>query len=436
MYLTKRFYIALTAIILVIGLGYLAPWCFILGKGLLVVFALAVVAEIAMLYWGKRIHTFRTCSDRFSNGDDNDVAIRLESSYAFPVRLEVIDEAPVIFQRRDISYRVGMKAREGKTLHYKLRPTERGTYSFGQIRVFASTLAGFTQRRYTLGAPEEVKVYPSYLMLRKYEFMAISDTLTEQGIKRIRRVGNHTEFEQIKDYVAGDDFRTINWKASARKHQLMVNVYQDEKSQHIYNVIDSGRIMQQTFNGMTLLDYAINASLVLSYIALKKSDKAGILPFCEHADTILPADKRADQMHRILEMLYAHHTDFGESDYSALCVAVRRHISKRSLLIIYTNFDSPNAMQRQLPYLRQLARKHCLLVVFFKDMETADYVKQKPQTVEDYYRQVIAEKYLYEQRKIASTLTKNGIHTLLTAPEALSVNVINKYLELKARNMV
>ena len=436
MYLTRRFYITFTAIILIIGLGYLFPWCFTLGKGLLVAFAVLIFTELVMLYAGKRMHAFRTCSDRFSNGDDNDVAIRLESSYAFPVRLEVIDEAPTIFQRRDISYKLSLRKLEGKTLHYKLRPTQRGMYDFGRIRVFVSTVTGMIQRRYTLGQPMVVKVYPSYLMLQKYEFMAISDSLTEQGVKRVRRVGNHTEFEQIKDYVAGDDFRTINWKASARRHQLMVNVYQDEKSQHIYNVIDSGRIMQQTFNGMTLLDYAINASLVLSYIALKKSDKAGILPFCENANTILPADKRGDQMHRILEMLYAHHTDFGETDYSALCVAVRRHISKRSLLIIYTNFDSPNAMERQLPYLRQLARQHCLLVVFFNDMETSDYVKVKPTSVEDYYRQVIAEKYLYEQRKIASTLIKNGIHTLLTAPEALSVNVINKYLELKTRNVI
>lgn len=436
MYLTRRFYIALTVVILVIASGHYLPWCFTFGKVLLVVLALVLVAETVMLCWGKRIHAFRTCSDRFSNGDDNDVAIRLESSYAFPVNLEVIDEAPVVFQRRDIAYKVPMKKRDGKTLHYKLRPTERGMYDFGRIRVFASTPGGLIQRRYTLGQPLVVKVYPSYLMLQKYEFMAISDSLTEHGIKRIRRVGNHTEFEQIKDYVAGDDFRTINWKASARRHQLMVNVYQDEKSQHIYNVIDSGRIMQQTFNGMTLLDYAINASLVLSYIALKKQDKAGILPFCENANTILPADKRADQMHRILELLYAHHTDFGESDYSALCVAVRRHISKRSLLIIYTNFDSPNAMERQLPYLRQLSRQHCLLVVFFKDMETSDYINLKPGTVEDYYRQVIAEKYLYEQRKIASTLIKNGIHTLLTSPDALSVNVINKYLELKTRNLI
>ena len=116
-------------------------------------------------------------------------------------------------------------------------------------------------------------------MLRHYELLAVSDNLTEMGIKRIRRVGHHTEFEQIKEYVKGDDYRTINWKASARRHELMVNVYQDERSQQIYNVIDKGRVMQQAFRGMTLLDYAINASLVLSYVAMRREDRAGLVTF-------------------------------------------------------------------------------------------------------------------------------------------------------------
>ena len=121
-------------------------------------------------------------------------------------------------------------------------------------------------------------------MLRQYELLAISNRLTDLGIKRIRRVGHNTEFEQIKEYVKGDDYRTINWKASARRHQLMVNVYQDERSQQIFNVIDKGRVMQQAFRGMTLLDYAINASLVLSYVAMHKEDKAGIVTFNEKFD--------------------------------------------------------------------------------------------------------------------------------------------------------
>ena len=133
-------------------------------------------------------------------------------------------------------------------------------------------------------------------MLNRYEFLAAHHNLTEFGIKRIRRLGHHTEFEHIKEYVRGDDYRTVNWKASARRHQIMVNTYQDERSQLIYNVIDKGRIMQSAFRGMTLLDYAINASLVLSYVAIHRDDKAGLTTFAHRVETFLPASRRHSQM--------------------------------------------------------------------------------------------------------------------------------------------
>ena len=199
----------------------------------------------------------RQCSARFSNGDENAVNLRVESGYPYPVFAEVIDEVPFIFQQRNISFRVQLQANEGKQICYHLRPTSRGIYGFGQIRVFVTGRIGLLSRRYTCGEEQDIKVYPSYLMLHRYELLAMSDNLTELGIKRIRRVGHHTEFEQIKEYVKGDDYRTINWKASARRHELMVNVYQDERSQQIYSVIDKGRVMQQAFRGMTLLDFAL-----------------------------------------------------------------------------------------------------------------------------------------------------------------------------------
>ena len=231
--------------------------------------------------------------------------IRVESSYPYAISVEVIDEIPFIFQQRNINFQIKLQANEGKTISYQLRPTHRGIYNFGRIRVFVQGRMGLLSRRYTCGDSQDVKVYPSYLMLHRYELLAISDNLTELGIKRISRVGHHTEFEQIKEYVKGDDYRTINWKASARKHELMVNVYQDERSQQIYSVIDKGRVMQQAFRGMTLLDYAINASLVLSYVAMQKEDKAGLITFDEHFDTFVPASSRPGHMQTLLENLYS-----------------------------------------------------------------------------------------------------------------------------------
>ena len=433
MFLARRFYIVITIVILVVASGYLWYPAFIVGRWLLVAFMVAFGVDAALLYSRKGITAERQCSKRFSNGDDNEVRILVESSYRFPVALEVIDEMPVEFQRRDVCFRLSLPKGGRRQVDYRLRPVRRGVYAFGVVQVYASSRMGLVQRRFRCGQPEEVKVYPSFLMLRQYELLAIRHHLTEMGIKRVRRIGNNTEFEQIKDYVQGDDYRTINWRATARRHQLMVNVYQDERSQQIYNVIDKGRVMQQAFRGMTLLDYAINASLVLSYVAVRKEDKAGLATFAEHFDSFVPASRQQGQMQTLMEVLYGEQTTFGETDFSALLAYMNKYVSKRSLLVLYTNFMDQVSMRRQLQYLCQLNQRHLLLVVFFEDTELDDYIRQPVEDVEQQVQHVIAEKFVYEKRLIVSTLKQNGIAALLTTPENLSVNVINKYIELKQR---
>lgn len=436
MFLTRRFYIILACLTLLAGLGYVFPQLFMGAKMLLLVFAVLVVVDAVMLYHRRGITAKRTCSGRFSNGDRNVVKISLESRYPFPVWLTVIDEAPEVFQRRDISYASHLAAQGRKMIRYTLTPVKRGVCSFGRIRCFTRTVIGLVERRYTLGSAEDVKVYPSYLMLNRYEFLAMSNNLTEMGIKRIRRVGNNTEFEQIKDYVQGDDYRTINWKASARRNQLMVNVYRDDRSQQIFSVIDKGRVMQQSFRGMTLLDYSINASLVLSYVAMHRDDKAGLITFADKMDTFVAPSRRTGQMQLLLEALYAQETDFGETDFSSLCANVHKQVSKRSLFIVYTNFSGMTALNRQLSYLKLLSRWHRVLVVFFEDAEMNDYIHSPKRSTEEYYQHVIAEKFAYEKRLIVSTLRQHGIYSVLTTPEHLSVDVINKYLEMKQRQIL
>lgn len=436
MYLSRRFYILLTANALIIGLGFAFPLLFTIGKGLLCAFLAILLTDAVLLYYKKAVKATRECADRLSNGDDNKVVIKVESAYPFMIRTTVIDETPAIFQRRDVEYRLVVPTHAVRRLTYTLRPVRRGEYNFGKIRIFARTMLGLVERRYTEGEDKNVKVYPSYLMLNHYELLAMSNNLTDMGIKRIRRVGNNTEFEQIKEYVKGDEYRSINWKASARRNQLMVNVYQEERSQQVYSVIDKGRVMQQAFNGMTLLDYSINASLVLSYVAIHREDKAGLITFSDNLDTLLTPSRRPGQMQHILGALYNQRTNFSETDFSNLCVNVNKQISKRSLLVLYTNFSGMSALQRQLSYLKMLSRRHRLLVVFFEDSELNDFIKSDKRTTEDYYQHVIAEKFAYEKRLIVTKLQQHGILSLLTRPEALSIDVINKYLELKQRQML
>jgi uncharacterized protein (DUF58 family) len=271
--------------------------------------------------------------------------------------------------------------------------------------------------------------------MRKYELLAISNRLTEAGIKKIRRVGNNSEFDQIKDYVAGDDIRTINWKATARRRKLMTNQYQDERSQAVYSVVDMGRVMRMPFEGLSLLDYAINASLVISNIAMIKSDRAGIITFSNKVQTILPAFRKAGHLSRILEVLYNQKTGYQESDYENLYINLRAKVNQRSLVLLYTNFETLQAMQRQLKYLRRIAKDHLLVVIFFENTELRQLLDKKASRTEDIYNKAIAEKFAYEKRLIVRELEKYGIQSILTAPKNLSVNTINKYLEIKARGL-
>jgi len=396
-----------------------------------------VLVDTLILYANRKgFFARRDTLDKLSNGDDNPVQIVLENQYLFPVRISVIDELPFQFQVRDKEFKLNIDSGKSKTIEYDLRPVKRGEYSFGAVNVFVKSPIGFVQRRYRFSQDMMVPVYPSFMQMRKFELLAISNQLTDAGIKKIRRRGNNAEFEQIKEYVAGDDYRTINWKATARKNKLMINQYQDEKSQQLYSVIDMGRIMRMPFEGLSLLDYAINSSLVISNIAMLKQDKAGIITFSNRVQAILPADRRNAQLRKILELLYNQKTGYLESDYEHLYATIKTKINQRSLVLLYSNFESLSGLQRQLKYIRRLAKVHLLVVIFFENTELRSFIDKAATSAEEIYNKTIAEKLAYEKKLIVKELEKYGIQSILTAPQQLSVNTINKYLELKARGLI
>lgn len=329
-----------------------------------------------------------------------------------------------------------MDATSKTELQYKLRPTERGEYHFGKLNMYATSVFGLIARRFSFCDDAMVPTYPSFIQLRKYDLMAISNNLHQYGIKKIRRIGHTMEFEQIKEYVLGDDLRTINWKATAKSNQLMVNQFQDEKSQPVYSVIDKGRLMKMPFDGLSLLDYAINAALVISNVAIKKHDKAGTFTFSKKVENMVVAEKRTSQMNLILESLYNIKTDFFESDFGRLYGDVRRNITQRSLLLLYTNFETLDSLHRQLPYLKGMAKNHLLVVIFFKNTELNSLIENKAKTIQQVYDKVIAEKFAFEKRLIVNELKKYGIYSILTTPENLTLDTINKYLEIKARGLL
>jgi uncharacterized protein (DUF58 family) len=435
LFFARRFYGLFVGVIVLFVLSYGIPFLFVIAQLCLLFIALVATLDYLVLFARKDpVAVRRECPERFSNGDPNPVKLVVTNQYPFQVSLRIIDELPDQFQLRNFSLDCSLKAGERRELPYQLRPTERGEYVFHSINVFIKSPFNLLVRRKTLEAAKTIKVLPSYLPLKQYELMAWSNNRSGNGNKKIRKLGHSLEFEQIKEYITGDDLRSLNWNATARKGgQLMVNKYTDEKSQQIYCVIDKGRVMKMPFGGMSLLDYAINATLILSRVALIKQDKAGVVTFADQIGSVLPAGRKDTQMSQILETLYNQQTKFLETDYEKLYALIRTRITQRSLIVLFTNFESLSGLQRQMPYIRGIAKKHLLLVIFFENTGLQEVRKAGPEDIEGLYIKTIADKFAYEKRLIVKELNQHGIATILTAPEHLTVQTVNKYLEIKAR---
>ena len=437
LYLTTRFFLAMWICVVLFIISFFYAPILLLPVIIFWVFLLLLITDYIFLFIsGNPPQASRIMADRLSNSDDNTIELRVRNGMPYTVNMDLIDELPPQFQKRDWQITRRFSAREQNSILYKVRPVERGEYHFGRIIIYISTLLGLVKRRFNIEAEVMVPVYPSFIQMRKYELLSQTTIQAETGNKRMRKIGHSMEFEQIKEYVRGDDIRTINWKATARKGSLMVNNYTDEKSQQVYCIIDKGRLMKMPFNGLTLLDYAVNSTLVLASVSLQKQDKVGVISFANKMGSLLAADRKPIQRENVLQLLYNQQTAYLESDYEMLYMQIRNHVKQRSLLVLFTNFESLSGLHRQLSYLRSIAKHHLLMVIFFENTELHQLSRLNAANIEEVYIKTIAEKFEFEKRLIVKELKKHGILSVLTTPENLTINTVNKYLELKARQAI
>ena len=433
LYLGTRFFVLLAVAGVLGAVGFWYPGAFYLGVGLLVVLLSLTTYDTYLLYRSARsVSAVRKPPQVFSLGDTLQVQLFLHNASAQDLSLLLIDELPDQLQIRDQRIPVRIAASEKLVLEYGLRPISRGIYAFGNLNVFLQTRYALAERRLIVAQQQEVAVYPSIVQMKQFALPA-HETVLVGGQRRPRPVTKSYEFDQIKEYVRGDDLRSVNWKATARRGELMVNKYAVERAQRIYSVIDKGRTMLMPFGGLSLLDYAINASLALSNVILRRDDRAGLITFSDKLGDVLAADSKSDQLRRILETLYRQKEREGESDYDLLYYATRRFLPSRSLLILVTNFESNTALDRVLPILRRIGRNHSLVVVLFENTEIADLLDPPAADIEEVYLKSTARRYVQERELMAARLRQNGVQVVLTRPEELTGNVIAKYLELKGR---
>lgn len=438
-YLTKNTFILLGICVGLFSFGLLHNLFFIMGKLLLLGLCVAVFIEIIVLFRVKQpLLVSRKVPIRLSNGDTNAVTLFFENVTTLSFQLTIQEDFPEQFQLRNWKKITVSKAGEKTAYSYSIFPKTRGLYHWGDCRLLIQLFSySLVAKKSTYHFEQSVACYPSFDQFNRIPLKTIVANFHDNTSNNlVRKIGQSLEFEQIKEYSREDDYRHINWKASAKRGQLMLNQYQEERSQDIYCILDMGRSMKMPFYQQSLLDYAINASLALSKTVISMQDKAGIVGLSHDQCQFLPARKDFKQFGKINDFLYNIKTDYLEADYELLYKFARVNIKQRSLLVIFTNFDSVNSLHRQMPYLKALSKYHLLLVVFFENAEVAQYVQEKAEDLKEIYSKTIAQSLLNQHKLICKELHKYSILSLLVQPQNLSMETINKFVEIKRKNLI
>jgi uncharacterized protein (DUF58 family) len=438
LYIQPRTWWLLSLLWALFVLAYPFPVLLAVAKTGLLLLCIAAAIDLLLLFIPSNpLLVERECSPKWSLGDDNTVKVMLHNNVSLPWNCMILDELPIELQERKFSLSVSLAPLKKDEICYTVKPLKRGIYAYGQIRVIISSpMLGVFGRRISAEQPHVVSVYPSFVQLRKYSLYTLQNIARFHGFKKIRRIGMSYEFEQIKEYVQGDDIRHINWKATGKTKSLKTNHFTEEKAQPVYVVIDKSRPMNMAFGGMTLLDYAVNAGAVVANIALQKGDKAGLLTFSDRVGAALRADSSPGQMGRIMDALHAEKYRRTEADFEFVYNAMKRVSSGRSLMFLFTNFETLIAMQRVLPVLRKLNRQHLLVVIFFSNDEVENYAYEPAESLQEIYNRMVARQMVGDKRQMAVELANHGIQSVVCKPEELTINTLNKYLELKAKGMI
>lgn len=387
----------------------------------------------------ERIH-----DQRLSLGADNTITILLANRSQRSIQFVIRDEYPDSFQSSAVFLEGKLEPFGLYEGRYTLHPYQRGDYAFGDIHIrYTSFLQTFIrQARYPAQTP--IKVYPNVLDIRKYDLLARRGLLHEFGLRPQRMLGTGTEFERLREYSLDDEYRRINWKATARRGKPIAAEYETERSQYVMSLIDSGRLMrapvpagisadQNAARSLAKLDYAINSALLLSYVALLKGDYAGMLTFADDVRSYLAPKRGKLQFQRMLEALYHVQFEMVEANHARALSYLGTRQRRRSLVVVYTDLVTLDAARPMIAQLASLARRHIPLCVLIADPHITQLQHRAVQHSQAIYERAVAEMLLDERKAMCDMLNRHGVLTLDVPAHQLSVSVINTYLELKGR---
>jgi len=384
----------------------------------------------------ERFDVRREHDDKLSLGADNPITLIVRNRSPRPVNIAVRDEPPDAFQV-DVRVLHGrVSSRQNWQQTYYVHPLRRGDYTFGNLNLRWPGPMGLIVRQGKADLDETVKVYPNLLDVRRYDLLLRRNRLQELGLRSTRQFGEGTEFERLREYLPDDEYRRIDWKATARRHRPVTVEYQTERSQNVIALLDVGRMMQSPVADIAKLDYVINAVLLLGYVASGKGDKVGMMSFAQDVRQYLAPRQGRGQFYRMLELLYAVEAEPIESDYRRALSYLATKQRKRSLIVIFTDLSGGVSMDALVSHVSVLARRSLPLVVTISDPDVVLAARQRPFDSPTVYQRAAAAQLLDERKVALDTLRSHGVLTLDVPANQLSIAVINRYLELKAKTML
>jgi uncharacterized protein (DUF58 family) len=314
---------------------------------------------------------------------------------------------------------------------YDVVPPRRGDYSFGDLYIRWETVVGLLRRQTRVAAAAPVKVYPNLVDVRKYDLMLRRNRLWELGLRSVRTLGGGAEFERLRDYTPDDEYRRISWKATARRGKPISMEFESERSQNIYCLLDIGRMMRSPVGEVAKMDYAINAVLLLAYVAAQKGDRIALLTFADRVETYVAPQGGKVQFQRMLEQLYAVEGQPIEPDYNAAFSYFAAHQHKRGLVLVFTDLTGSITTEALIAQMTRLRRRHLPLLVTLGDPTVQRLARQVITDSASLYQRTAAEQLLDERQLTLDRLRQRGVQTLDVPADELSVAVINRYLAIK-----
>lgn len=439
MLLTRRALLLLLSNALLLAAASAAPAFLYLAIAYLLFIFLMLVADRQLSPGPDDFELARVNESRLSLGAPNLVTVRISHRGSRTVRAIVRDEYPMQFSVPTTPPGLGsltLLPRATTEFRYRVVPHRRGDYRFGDLNLRWWGVLGLIGRQARYPAASDVQVYPNLLDIRKYELLARKGQLTEMGLRQTRWPGSGTQFERMREYQVDDEFRRIDWKATARRGKPITREFETEKSQDILVVLDVGRLMRAPVGALEKLDHAINATLMLAYVTGLRGDRCGLLAFADRVVYFLPPRGGKGQFYRLLSTLYDIESQPVEADYARAFAYLRAHHRKRSLIVLFTDLASGISVQSLVRQIAPLAPHHLPLLVAIGDPAVNDLADRVPTDSASVYERMVAEQMLHERTLLLQSLQRRGILTLDTPANKLTIAVINRYLELKARGRI